>query len=200
MAASTFGLSHSPSRRTRFQHGVARSGGKGFHAAFQNVSRDWGRRRSGDEVEQQCSVRGWWISRSGRRTLLLCQRTKRRSRQQQGRHIDYGTRHTATRWLRFQREEAISMRVSSQNIFETLTSCSRPRCRFSHLLKAAGESSTWFICVSLRADVLYPVAARITVSDGTTLIAQARIPRKDVDGLYPGDVWALDLRHKRVKK
>ena len=54
--------------------------------------------------------------------------------------------------------------------------------------------------VSLRADVLYPVAARITVSDGTTLIAQARIPRKDVDGLYPGDVWALDLRHKRVKK
>ena len=21
-----------------------------------------------------------------------------------------------------------------------------------------------------------------------------------IDGLYPGDVWALDLRHKRVKK
>jgi hypothetical protein len=54
--------------------------------------------------------------------------------------------------------------------------------------------------VSLRADVLYPIAATITVADGTTLIAQASIPRKDVDGLYPGGVWALDLRHKRMKK
>ena len=41
-----------------------------------------------------------------------------------------------------------SMRAFSQNIFETLTLCSRPRCRFSHLLKAAGESSTWFICAA----------------------------------------------------
>jgi hypothetical protein len=54
--------------------------------------------------------------------------------------------------------------------------------------------------VSLRADVLYPVAATITVSDGTTAIRQASILRKDVEGLYPGDVWALDLRHIRVKK
>jgi hypothetical protein len=51
--------------------------------------------------------------------------------------------------------------------------------------------------VPLRTDVVFPVAATITVSDGTLPIVQARIPRKDVDGLYPGDVWALDLRHKR---
>ena len=54
----------------------------------------------------------------------------------------------------------------------------------------------------LRTDVLYPVAATIIVSDGadgTAPIVQARIPRKGVDGLYPGDVWALDLRHKRVQ-
>jgi hypothetical protein len=54
--------------------------------------------------------------------------------------------------------------------------------------------------VLLRADAVYPVAATITVSDGTTPVVQAMIPRKDVKGLYPGDVWALDLRHKRVKK
>jgi hypothetical protein len=54
--------------------------------------------------------------------------------------------------------------------------------------------------VSLRADVLFPVAATITVSDGAGPMVRARIPRKDVDGLYPGDVWALDLRHKRAAK
>lgn len=51
--------------------------------------------------------------------------------------------------------------------------------------------------VSLRSDVLYPVAARITVWDGATAVVQASLPRKAVSGLYPGDVWALDLRHKR---
>jgi hypothetical protein len=54
--------------------------------------------------------------------------------------------------------------------------------------------------VSLRTDVVYPIAAAITVSDGTTPVAQATIPRQGVNGLYPGDVWALDLRHKRIKK
>jgi hypothetical protein len=54
--------------------------------------------------------------------------------------------------------------------------------------------------VALRSDVLFPVAATIAVSDGTTAIAQASILQKDVNGLYPGDVWALDLRHKRVRK
>ena len=52
--------------------------------------------------------------------------------------------------------------------------------------------------VSVRADVVYPVAAAITVSDGTTPVVQSKIHCKDVNGLYPGDVWALDLRHKRV--
>ena len=51
--------------------------------------------------------------------------------------------------------------------------------------------------VPLRTDVLYPVGATITVSDTTVPMAQARISRKDADGLYPGDVWALDLRRKR---
>jgi hypothetical protein len=54
--------------------------------------------------------------------------------------------------------------------------------------------------VSLKADVLYPIAATITISDGTTPVVQARIPHEGVNGLYPGDVWALDLRHKRVVK
>jgi hypothetical protein len=54
--------------------------------------------------------------------------------------------------------------------------------------------------ISLGSDVLYPVAAAITVWDGTTPVVQANIPRKAVSGLYPGDVWALDLRHKRLTK
>lgn len=54
--------------------------------------------------------------------------------------------------------------------------------------------------VSLRTDVLFPVGAAIKVWDGTTAVVQARIPRKAVSGLYPGDVWALDLRHKRLAK
>jgi len=54
--------------------------------------------------------------------------------------------------------------------------------------------------VSLRSDVLYPVAAAITVWDGTTMIVQSKIPRRNVTGLYPGDVWALDLRHQRSMK
>ena len=53
--------------------------------------------------------------------------------------------------------------------------------------------------VSLRTDVLFPVAAAITVWDGTTPIVQSKIPRKAVSGLYPGDVWALDLRHRQLK-
>lgn len=54
--------------------------------------------------------------------------------------------------------------------------------------------------ISLRTDVVYPVAAAITVSDGTTPVVQSEIRRKDVNGIYPGDVWALDLRHKRLKQ
>jgi len=54
--------------------------------------------------------------------------------------------------------------------------------------------------VPLRTDVLYPVAATITVWDGTTPVVQSKIPRKAVSGLYPGDVWALDLRHRQLTK
>jgi hypothetical protein len=45
-----------------------------------------------------------------------------------------------------------------------------------------------------------PIAPTITVSEGATPIVQATIPRQGVNGLYPGDVWALDLRHKRAPK
>lgn len=54
--------------------------------------------------------------------------------------------------------------------------------------------------IRLKTDVLFPVAATITVSDSAVSIAQGSIPRKGVNGLYPGDVWALDLRHKRMKQ
>jgi hypothetical protein len=54
--------------------------------------------------------------------------------------------------------------------------------------------------VPLKTDMVFPVAATIMVSDGATPIVQAKIRRQTVNGLYPGDVWALDLRHKRVRK
>jgi hypothetical protein len=54
--------------------------------------------------------------------------------------------------------------------------------------------------IILRNDVLYPVAALITVSDRTTSVVQTKIPRKAVGGLYPGDVWALDQPRKRLAK
>ena len=54
--------------------------------------------------------------------------------------------------------------------------------------------------ISLRTDVLFPVAAAITVWDGTTPVVQAKIPRKAVSRLYPGEVCALDLRHKGTAK
>ena len=54
--------------------------------------------------------------------------------------------------------------------------------------------------MGMHTDVLFPVAATITVSDGASPVVQARIPRHGVEGLYPGDVWALDLRHKRARK
>ena len=50
--------------------------------------------------------------------------------------------------------------------------------------------------ISLKTDGLFPVAATITVSDGTTPVVQAKIQHQGANGLYPGDVWALDLRHK----
>jgi hypothetical protein len=33
-----------------------------------------------------------------------------------------------------------------------------------------------------------------------TPIVRSAIPQRDLNGLYPGDVWALDLRHKQLKK
>ena len=71
----------------------------------------------------------------------------------------------------------------------------RPRLLGEALTDEGGEAR-----VSLQTDVVYPIAGTITVSDGTGPVAQATIARQGLDGLYPGDVWALDLRHKRTKK
>jgi hypothetical protein len=54
--------------------------------------------------------------------------------------------------------------------------------------------------IILRSDVLYPAAATIMVCDGMTPVVQAKIPRKAVSGLFPGDVWALDQPRKRFAK
>jgi hypothetical protein len=47
--------------------------------------------------------------------------------------------------------------------------------------------------VTLRSDVIYPVAAMIEVSDGAGLFVTAAIPREGVRGLYPSDVWVVGL-------
>jgi hypothetical protein len=54
--------------------------------------------------------------------------------------------------------------------------------------------------VSLRTDVLFPVAAAITVWDGTKPVVQAKIAGKAVSGLYPGDVWALDFEAQAAEE
>jgi hypothetical protein len=45
--------------------------------------------------------------------------------------------------------------------------------------------------ILLPPDLIYPVDARITVSDGRTTVLESRIPSSGVAGLYPGDVWMV---------
>ena len=45
--------------------------------------------------------------------------------------------------------------------------------------------------ILLPSDVIYPVDARITVSDGRAAVLDSRIPSSGVAGLYPGDVWMV---------
>ena len=45
--------------------------------------------------------------------------------------------------------------------------------------------------ILLPSDVIYPVDARITVSDTRTTVLDSRIPSSGVAGLYPGDVWMV---------
>jgi hypothetical protein len=45
--------------------------------------------------------------------------------------------------------------------------------------------------VMLRTDVAYPVAAEVEVWNENTEIFRSKIPGGGVQGLYPGDVWAL---------
>jgi len=50
--------------------------------------------------------------------------------------------------------------------------------------------------VKLKPDIIYPVAARIEVSDDRRAVLQSRIPHYGVQGLYPGDVWAVRIPPK----
>ena len=45
--------------------------------------------------------------------------------------------------------------------------------------------------ILLPPDVIYPVDARITVSDARATVLESRIPSSGVAGLYPGDVWMV---------
>ncbi len=45
--------------------------------------------------------------------------------------------------------------------------------------------------ILLPSDVIYPVDARITVSDARATVLDSRIPSSGVAGLYPGDVWMV---------
>jgi hypothetical protein len=47
--------------------------------------------------------------------------------------------------------------------------------------------------VTLRADVIFPVAARIEVRDDVQMLLTATISREGVRGLYPSDVWVVRL-------
>jgi hypothetical protein len=38
---------------------------------------------------------------------------------------------------------------------------------------------------------MYPVDARISVSDGRAIVLETRIASSGVSGLYPGDVWSV---------
>jgi hypothetical protein len=50
--------------------------------------------------------------------------------------------------------------------------------------------------VKLKADILYPVAAKIEVWDDRRAVLESIVPRYGVQGLYPGDVWAVRLPPK----
>ena len=47
--------------------------------------------------------------------------------------------------------------------------------------------------VTLRSDVIFPVAARVEVRDDVQMLLTATIPREGVRGLYPSDVWVVRL-------
>jgi hypothetical protein len=51
---------------------------------------------------------------------------------------------------------------------------------------AAGQAR-----IVLPSDVIYPVDARIVVSDAREALLESRIPSTGVAGLYPGDVWMV---------
>ena len=50
--------------------------------------------------------------------------------------------------------------------------------------------------VKLRSDRIYPVAARIEVSDKAQVLVTSTIHQEGVRGLYPADVWVVSLHSK----
>jgi hypothetical protein len=59
------------------------------------------------------------------------------------------------------------------------------------LAAAGGGPGGDLFDLTLPADLLYPVAARIQVFRGERLDAEFPIEARGVDGLYPGDIWHL---------
>ena len=47
--------------------------------------------------------------------------------------------------------------------------------------------------IALPSDVIYPVDARISVSDARAIVLESHIPSSGVAGLYPGDVWSVSF-------
>jgi hypothetical protein len=50
--------------------------------------------------------------------------------------------------------------------------------------------------VTLRSDVIYPVAARIEICNDVQMLVTAPIRRQGIRGLYPSDVWVVRLPSK----
>jgi hypothetical protein len=54
--------------------------------------------------------------------------------------------------------------------------------------------------VTLRSGVLYPVAARIEVSNDEETLLTSSIPQEGVRGLYPSDIWVVRLPAKTMDR
>lgn len=67
-----------------------------------------------------------------------------------------------------------------------LTATSSGRVLGEAATNAGGEAR-----ILLPTDLIYPVDARIAVSDARATILESRIPSFGVAGLYPGDVWMV---------
>jgi hypothetical protein len=56
------------------------------------------------------------------------------------------------------------------------------------------------VTLRLRSGVLYPVAARIEVSNDVETLLISSIPQQGVWGLYPSDIWVVRLPAKTMDR